>query len=224
MKNKHYLYIFILLGGLLYSLTSCAHKSHHPKSPPVSQDAILSPKLLNSERIKMKYGNYDIKVLNNDSLLRISDLYSVQDDKKTTRTFAVVYYPETVDTIFLTEHTKVLEGQSIGRVFKHHGWKIEKRAIFFGEILPSNEYTEVYTLMGNIAPSKLAIYIYAFYIKKNDTEFQYATIAEVYHPDYLTINTLKHINKDTHKYLEKTTFATPILKQVTSTMKINYTY
>lgn len=221
MKNKPYIYILILSIGVLYSLTNCTSRNKSSKkTTQVSYDSILSPKLLNSERIKMKYGSYDIKVLKSDSILRISNLYSSYNDKKITRTFAVVNYPEIVDSIFLKEHTKILDGQSIGKVFKQHQWEIEKKSIFFGEIIPSKDYVEIYTLMGNIAPSRLAIHIYGFYIKKGNNEHQYATIAEIYHPDYLSLNDLKQINKDAGKYLEKTVVVTQILKQVTDQMKI----
>jgi hypothetical protein len=149
-------------------------------------------------------------------------LYSTHNGEIITRTFAVVHYPEKIDSVFLKEHIKIIEGESLGSVFKLNHWKIEKKSIFFGEILPSNDFEETYKLMGNIAPSKLSIHIYTFYIKKNNKEFQYATISEIYHPNYLTLNDLKDIYKDHDKYLEKTDFVIQTLKLVTHKMKINY--
>lgn len=221
MRNTRHIPILFLLTGLLYGFNSCTDKSPQSKLSPVSHDSILSPKLLNSERIKMKFGSYDIQVLNKNSKLRVSDLYSLHGDKKITRTFAVVRYPEIIDSMFLKEHTKILEGQSIGKVFKQGQWKIEKKSFFLGEIMPSSDYAGIYKLMGNIAPSKLAIYTYGFNIKKDNRNYQYATISEVYHPDYLTLNDLKKMNEDADKYLDKTAIS-QILKQVEREMKTNY--
>ncbi len=214
MKNKQYIFILILLAGIFFNLTGCAHKKQNPESPSVSYDSILSPKLLNSERIKMKYGSYAIKILSDNSKTRISDLYSSQDDKKITRTFALVNYSEVIDATFLNEHEEIVKGGSIGRVFKNNGWQIKKKSIFFGEISPSEDLSSVYALMGNIAHSELAIYMYGFHIEKNKKEFQYATIVEIYHPDYLTIHDLKSINKDSYKYLEKSPFIDQTIKEI----------
>jgi len=164
--------------------------------------------------------NHNSKVSSVSPNSTLSD--KLLNSENITRTFAVVNYPKNVDVSFLTEHTKIIDGQSIGKVFKQHEWKIEKRNIYFGEILPSNDFTEIYNLMGSISPSKLAIYIYEFYVKKDGKEFRYATISEVYHPNYLTVNDLKYIYKNTDKYMEKTIFVTKTLKIVSDKMKINY--
>lgn len=218
MRNKQCILVLLIS---LFILNSCTDKNHRSKVPSNFGESILSPKLLNSERIKMKFGSYDIKVLNKNSKLRVSNLYSSHDGKKITRTFAVVYYPEIIDSIFLKEHMKILNGQSIGKVFKQNQWTIEKKNFFYGEISPSSDYSEVYRLMGNIAPTKLAIYTYGFNIKKDGKSYQYATISEVYHPDYLTINDLKKINQNADKHLEKID-SIQILKQVKSEMKTKY--
>ncbi|WP_211341841.1 hypothetical protein [Ulvibacterium marinum] len=214
MKNKQYVYILILLASIFFNLTGCALKKQNPESPSVAYDSILSPKLLNSERIKMKYGSYAIKIFSDDSKTRISNLYSSQDDKKITRTFALVNYSEVIDSTFLEEHREIVKGGSIGRVFKNNGWEIGKESVFFGELSPSKDLSKVYTLMGNIAYSELAIYMYGFYIEKNKKRFQYATIVEIYHPDYLTIHDLKSMNKDANKYLEKSPFIDQTIKEI----------
>lgn len=205
MKNKTHVYVLLLSVGLLYNL-GCGYIKKNPDSFSVAYDSILSPELLNSERIKMKYGNYAIKILSDDSKTRISNLYSSQGDKKITRTFALVNYSEVIDSIFLEAHKKIVKGGSIGRVFKNNGWEIEKESIFFGEISPSKDFSKVYALMGNIPNSELAMYMYGFHIEKNKKRFQYATIMEIYHPDYLTLHDLKSIYKDADRYLEKNPF------------------
>ena len=205
MKNKTHVYVLLLSVGLLCNL-GCGYIKKNPESLSVAYDSILSPELLNSERIKMKYGNYAIKILSDDSKTRISNLYSSQGDKKITRTFAVVNYSEVIDPTFLEAHKKIVKGGSIGRVFKNNGWEIEKESFFFGEVSPSKDLSKVYALMGNIPNSELAMYMYGFHIEKDKKRFQYATIIEIYHPDYLTLHDLKSIYKDVDRYLERSPF------------------
>ncbi|NET33423.1 MAG: hypothetical protein F6K19_15610 [Cyanothece sp. SIO1E1] len=219
MKDKRILLILFLFTILFWSVNGCVDKNHPQKSS--IESSFLSQELLNSERIEMKFGSYGIEVIKSDSALRVSNLFSLHDNKKVTRTFAVVNYPEIVDSVFLNEHLLVLDGQSIGSVFKQSGWEIEKRNLFFGEISPSIDYSGVYKLMGDIDPTELAVYIYVFSISKDEQSFDYAIISEVYHHDYLTLNDLKKINQDANEYLDETS-VTQVLGLVKNEMKLSY--
>ncbi len=149
--------------------------------------------LLNSERIQQKFGSYGIDVLESDSALRVSNLYSLDDDRKTTRTFAVVKYPDEVDDAFAEEHLTILNGGSIGAVFKRNGWQVIKQHEYFGTINAAADYAGIYRLMGDIQPVDLAVHIYRLDIRKDNMTFQYAEIAEVHHPDYLQVVDLQGI-------------------------------
>jgi len=154
---------------------------------------IKADTLLNSERIRQKFGSYGVEVLFSDETTRITSLYSTEGDMKVTRTFAVVMYPTHVDTALTAEHRAIISGGSIGQVFKEGGWTIEKRSIFLGQISPSETYDDVYSMMGGIAAAELAVYVYVFNIERGGLNFEYATIAEVYHPDYLVEDDLIRI-------------------------------
>jgi hypothetical protein len=216
MKRKSYPFVLIL--SILLSGTICYAQSN-AQARVTPCDSILSAKLLNSERIEKKFGGYGIDVLYNSAQLRVSNLY---DGKKITRTLAVVDYPETIDSSFAKEHQIIVAGGSIGNVFKSHGWIIEKKNIFLGELAPSAEYKKLYALMGNIPPSKLSVWIYVFYIRRGEKSFPYATISEVYHPDYLSLANLKCINKDADAYLERTKPVNKELKKVTKSMELDF--
>lgn len=149
--------------------------------------------------------------------LRVSNLY---DGNRITRTLAVVDYPANIDSAFSKEHQAIINGGSIGATFKANGWIIEKKNIYLGEIAPSSEYNKLYQLMGNIPASTLSVWIYVFNIRKDGKEFPYATISEVYHPDYLSLADLRCINKDAN--LKKTKEVKNELKEVTKQMKINF--
>ena len=82
---------------------------------------------LNSERIARKYGSYGVEVIENTDNLRVSNLYSMEASRPICRTFAVVGISREIDSSFAVEHAQILEGASIGAVFKRNGWNIEKR-------------------------------------------------------------------------------------------------
>lgn len=196
-----------------------AQRSNDQKAIVIPCDSSLSGNLLNSERISKKFGGYGIDVLYTHARLRVSDLY---DGKHITRTLAIVDYPKTIDSSYSKEHAIIVQGGSIGSTFKAHGWKIEKKNIFLGEIPPSADYRRLYERMGNIPPSKLSIWIYVFYIQKDGKTFPYATISELYHPDYLSLADLKCITKDADAYLIRTKAVNHELKKVTKLMTLDF--
>jgi hypothetical protein len=155
---------------------------------------IKADTLLNSERIRQKFGSYGVEVLFSDETTRITSLYSTEGDMKVTRTFAVVMYPTDVDSALTAEHVAIISGGSIGQVFKEGGWTIEKRSIYLGQISPSETYNDIYRMMGGIDATELAVYVYVFNIERGGLNFEYATIAEVYHPDYLVEDDLNKIS------------------------------
>ncbi|HTJ48994.1 MAG TPA: hypothetical protein VL443_06025 [Cyclobacteriaceae bacterium] len=219
MKIKVYIFTLALSISLLSGERCFAQRSNYQESTITLCDSVLSANLLNSERIEKKFGGYGIDVLYSSAKLRVSNL---QDGKKITRTLAVVDYPKVIDSSFSKEHQMIVQGGSIGSTFKAQGWKIEKKNIFLGELPPTVDWNKLYELMGNIPPTKLSIWIYVFYIRKDDKVFPYATISEIYHPNYLSLTDLKCINKDSGAYLKRTRAVNRELKKVTKLMKLDF--
>ena len=149
--------------------------------------------LANSDRIRLKFGNYGIEVIENGLRVRVSNLFSKTDGVKTNRTFAVVMYPAVIEAAFREEHDAILKGQSIGIVFKDHGWLIDKRHQYIGELEPLADFSGVHSVFGDIGPVKPVIHVYSLFIKKDNAVFHYASIAEVHHPDYLDLDELNTI-------------------------------
>ncbi len=148
---------------------------------------------LNSERIARKFGSYGIEVVESTNNSRVTSLYSEDLAGPTSRTFAVVELPNRIDTSFETEHALIIGGGSIGAVFKSHGWAIGKYHQYIGEIQIDSTSTRITALMHLVPPEITAVHIYRFTISKNERTFDYATIAEVHHPDYLTATELRSI-------------------------------
>jgi hypothetical protein len=167
---------------------------------------------LNSERIARKFGSYGFEVLENTNNIRVSNLYSREASAATCRTFAVVGISQDIDPAFAAEHSQILQGGSIGAVFKRAGWRIDKRHQYIGEMKIGKQATRISRLMRLKTPASLAVHIYLLTIAKQGDSFDYAMIAEVHHPEYLTVGTLSVIyggvysgdrnREDAHQILE----------------------
>ena len=149
--------------------------------------------LLNSERITMTFGSYGVDVLQTSNAGRVSSLYSGSGDDKVTRSFAVVEFAGRIRRAFAAEHAQVESGQSLGAVFKTAGWEIEKLNMFVGEMEIPGKYGLLSDLMQIALPRFLAAHAYQFVIRKDDRSYDYATIVELHHPDYLSAADLQAI-------------------------------
>lgn len=141
--------------------------------------------LLNSERIENRFGSYGIDVLASEAGLRRSSLYSIEDGQHVCRTYAVVRFTENPDTSIGAEHAKVLAGNSLGEVFKSNGWKIHKQTMHIGSFRVAAGTSDVGQLMHLNNDSTLALHVYQLLLARGGRIFEYATIIEAHHPEYL---------------------------------------
>jgi hypothetical protein len=139
---------------------------------------------LNSERIAAEFGSYGVEVLQEDPEARVSNLFSGVGDQRVCRTFAVVRYRQS-DPAFRAEHAAIVAGGSIGAVFAAAGWQVRKTHLSIGTVTATPRLA---SLM-HIAPgARLAVHIYALDVAKGGRTLEYAVLAEIHHPDYLTRN------------------------------------
>lgn len=148
---------------------------------------------LNSEHIARKYGNYAIEVIETNEFIRVSNLYSESATGRICRTFAVVQLTRQREPSFASEHAQIVAGGSIGSVFKSRGWQIEKEHQYIGEIAIDSMSRRIVRLMRLDTPATASIHVYNFRISTGEVSFDYAMIAEVHHPDYLTAAMLRSI-------------------------------
>ena len=166
---------FLLVVSLLFVLTSCGSQAQR----------------LNSERIERAFGSYGVDVIRSSASTRVSSLYSGDGNSKITRTFAVVKFPDRIRSPYAAEHARVVTGESLGAVFKSAGWRIEKHNIYVGEFEIPAKYGLISELMQTDLPEFLATHVYVFVINKNERSYNYATIVELHHPDYLSAEDLR---------------------------------
>lgn len=149
--------------------------------------------ILNSERIERQFGSYGIEVLASESGLRRSSLYSREGNNRTCRTYAIVRFTDDPHRNFGREHAKVLAGNSLGQVFKSNGWSIHKQTLHLGSFDLENSDSEIANLMQLTETRNLALHVYQLLLARDAQVFEYATIVEAHHPEYLSLNDLLEI-------------------------------
>ena len=187
------LFLVLLPTLALHNVAAQPVSAERSSAPATESIAPLDRELLNSERIEQQFGSYGIEVLHSDDTLRVSDLFSGSGAGRVTRTFAVVFYPTEVEQPFAAEHAEILDGGSIGAVFARNGWSVEKTHRFFGELEAS---PKVATLMHEREKRPLAVHVYILSVSREGAQFDYATIAEIHHPEYLSLDDLRRIYGD----------------------------
>lgn len=147
---------------------------------------VVEPELLNSERIKQRFGSYGLDVLRNSNGLRRANLHSIEKGRKVCRTYAIVRFDNVPANIIGAEHAQILAGSSIGATFKANGWSIYKETRYIGEIqMPATSH-EILDLMALDERGSLAMHVYRLLLKKDEQIIDYATIIELHHPNYLS--------------------------------------
>ncbi len=149
--------------------------------------------LLNSERIEQRFGSYGVDVLASEAGLRRSSLYSIEDEQRICRTYSIVRFTDHPDNSYGYEHKKVLAGNSLGQVFRSHGWSLHKQTLHIGSFQIDAATSEVGVLMQLHDVQSLALHVYQLLLVKNTRIFEYAMIIEAHHPDHLSPSDLLNI-------------------------------
>ena len=145
---------------------------------------LLEPPLLNSERIRERFGSYGIEILLDRDDLRRANLYSGNGAEKICRTFALVRTLDAAPAIS-DEHTAISAGRSIGATFRDGGWTVAKKTGLTGSVDLSDVDPDVARLMRLDVPKRIALHAYELIVEQADFAITYARILELHHPDYL---------------------------------------
>ncbi len=154
----------------------------------------IQPELLNSERIRERFGSYGIEVISGRRDMRRSSLYSVEGGIRICRTYALVRFSRQPEAMVGAEHEQVLAGHSIGEIFKASGWEIRKESLYVGEVRLETPQHPVATLMRLQSAQDVAVHVYRLSLHKNSQTVDYATITELHHPAYLALSELRELH------------------------------
>lgn len=154
--------------------------------------AVDSPPL-NSERIQQRFGSYGLEIIDATDSLRHSNLYSMHDGARITRTFAAVRFLPCSDKAIQELHARVLNGASIGATFKAAGWTVEKDTAFITQMPVGEISADIAPRMRVSATTNVAIQAYRLRLVRPGAKCRYADILEIHHPDHLDVGQLRRI-------------------------------
>lgn len=143
--------------------------------------------LLNSQRIKLLFGNYAVELVLQEGNFRVSNLHS----NHVMRTCAMVNFSLPVPAWLKDTHDKIYLGSSIGQTIKEGGFNLTKEDAYFGITkLPAFAKDKMQT-----DETSAAVHIYQLDVKHPETSesIHYCTITEVHSPLYLTIGDLRQL-------------------------------
>lgn len=201
MRTLSYPRLAVLWLALVVGASAAAQRATaQPASaePASAQPAPAQPaggsaparELLNSERIEATFGSYAIEVLEASPDLRVSSLQSLEASGAVCRTFAVVRYPDAIAPDVAAEHAAIVSGGSIGAVFTANGWTVTKTHLHYGPMPAGPRAAQLMVIPPGTA---VAAHVYLLEVVKDGRKFPYAAIAELHHPDYLTVDALPRI-------------------------------
>lgn len=155
-----------------------------PIRTAVRNASAVEPQLLNSERIRERFGSYGIEILADANGLRRANLYSQSGVQKICRTYALVRTLDTAAEI-AAEHTAISRGRSIGATFRDSGWTVAKKTLVTGGVAQADLDPEVARLMRLDGAERIALHAYELVVERPGRTITYATILELHHPEYL---------------------------------------
>lgn len=166
----------------------CKHSAINQDIPSRALDQLNKLKdLLNSKRIHLLFGHYDVEVLLQDGCLRVTNLNS----HGVMRTCAMVHFTSSIPDWLQETHNKIYNGASIGQTIKDDGFSLTKKDSFLG----ITELPEFAKLKMSTDESTAAVHIYQLMVSHPETAemVSYCTITEVHSPQYLTLGDLFYL-------------------------------
>lgn len=138
---------------------------------------------LNSDRIAERYGSYSVRVLFQDDSARLASLESLHPEGPVTRTLALTQFVAPRPAVLEAPHARIAGGGSIGATFREAGFTIRKEPVCLDDV--SLDRGEAARGLRIDLPAVVAVHAYRFVVRRDGREFDYATIVEMHHPDYL---------------------------------------
>jgi len=142
---------------------------------------------LNSDKIRERFGHYGVELLHQDATTRLASLYSLDGDQRITRTLALTRFELPIPDALANPDAEIRAGASIGATLRDAGWQVSKSARVDCYSLAGQRFGE---LGGeSLAPDQpVLIRVYTLQVKDAEMSADYATIAEAYHPQHISVD------------------------------------
>lgn len=188
-RITQYLTLQTLIAAIITSVPISA-------AVPVQEELVkyLQPKL-NSDRIEYFFGSYGVDTLTIDSPKfpngRFTNLYSIHNGQKITRTLAIVEFQLPVLPHLQKTHAEIQAGKSIGIALREAEFSISKQPVFFGEIAFTPQLAK-WMQQDKIDSPACSIHCYQLRVSnESKQDVPYCTITEIHSSHYLDTQWLK---------------------------------
>jgi len=141
--------------------------------------------LVNSERIKARFGSYHVQVLHQDAATRLASLCSRHDDTDICRTLAVTRFASPTPATLAEADALIRQGDSIGSTLERAGQHLSREIIVEASV-PCGEAFTALTGQTVKRGDLLSLRLYRLDAGPDpEALMPYATIAEAHHPEHI---------------------------------------
>ena len=144
--------------------------------------------LVNSERIKARFGSYHVQVLHQDAATRLASLCSRHDDTDICRTLAVTRFASPTPVALAEAHALIRQGDSIGSTLAQAGQHLSREIIAEASVPCGDAF---FALTGHTMKrgDLLSLRLYRLDAGADpEALIPYATIAEAHHPEHVPVS------------------------------------
>ena len=144
---------------------------------------------MNSERIKARFGSYQVQVLHQDDTTRLASLCSRHDETDICRTLAVTRFATPTPEALQQVDTVIRQGHSIGSTLEQAGQHLSREIVAEASVPCGDAFTE---LTGQTVRQGdlLSVRLYRLDAGPDpEALIPYATIAEAHHPEHVPAST-----------------------------------
>ena len=144
--------------------------------------------LVNSDRIKARFGSYHVQVLHQDATTRLASLCSRHDDRDICRTLAVTRFASPTPATLAEADARIRKGDSIGSTLDQAGQHLSREIIAEASVPCENAFT---ALTGQTVKRGALLSLRLYRLDAGpDPEalMPYATIAEAHHPEHVPVS------------------------------------
>ncbi len=181
-------FALILVLFLASSLGACAQA---PVRDPACPFLDAGNALLNSDRIERCFGSYHIDLLEPLTGLRVARLSSGEGRQRQGRTLAVTGFSDPVPAPLEFVMRSIRAGASIGSSLRDAGWTVGKETVALKTVEASAALVGLAGFRNVPEGRALALHVYRLTAQAHGSAVPVARIAELHHPDYLTLADLQ---------------------------------
>ena len=144
--------------------------------------------LVNSERIKARFGSYHVQVLHQDAATRLASLCSRHDDLDICRTLAVTRFASPTPATLDEADALIRQGDSIGSTLEQAGQHLSREIIAEASV-PCGDAFIALTGQTVKRGDLMSLRLYRLDAGPDpEALMPYATIAEAHHPEHVPVS------------------------------------